>query len=68
MDLFVILPVIIGTIPSLGFVLYFVIKSAVRSGINESMLFSDEQRAEQEEREQKEHDEAIKEYNDKKRK
>jgi hypothetical protein len=31
-----------------AYIFYFVIKGAVRNGINESMLFSDEQRAERE--------------------
>ena len=56
---------VIAFIPSLGIGIYFVIKRGVRDGINESMLFTDEQRAEQEEREQKEYDEAVKKYNDK---
>ena len=68
MDLFVIIPIIIGATPLLGIAFYFVIKGAVRNGINESMLFTDEQRAEQDEKDQKEHEEAIKAYEEKKRK
>ena len=54
--------IIIGAIALLGIVFYFVIKGAVRNGINESMLFTDEQGAEQDKKDQKEHEEAIKEH------
>ena len=37
-----------STIIISAFIFYFVIKSAVRNGINESMLFTDEQRKEHE--------------------
>lgn len=43
-----------GSILWASFIFYFVIKWAVKNGINESMLFTDEQREKQEEQEQKE--------------
>lgn len=40
-----------GSIALLSFIMYFVIKNAVKSGINQSMLFSDKQRQEQKSKE-----------------
>ena len=49
-----------GSILVAAFVFYFVIKAAVRGGINESMLFTDEQRKEQEKKEYYEMNNLIK--------
>jgi uncharacterized protein (UPF0218 family) len=43
-----------GSIILLSIILYFVIKSAVRNGINESMLISDRKRKREEEKAERE--------------
>ena len=52
----------LGSILVASFVFYFVIKWAVKNGINESMLFSDNQRKEQVEKKQEERNEICKDF------
>jgi len=49
-----------GSIVLLSVIFYFAIKNAVKNGINQSMLFSDEQRKEQQRKELEEVDNIIK--------